>query len=169
MKCLLSFIFCLFFIIISLFSVSAGDLKLNNYIETDSYYLYLPENSLEYVEFSRDDIFYFGSSSTVTCALVYKNSNTIYSVSFPSVLRSTPSTLTYTNLSNYYSQSVSISRSGSQSVSYLSAIHYDDILSTDIRFCNHDNHYIFLIFVCSLVSLVINVFYIFSHKRGFII
>ena len=162
---------CILLISCSVLSVCAvSPYKLNNYIETNDFYLYVPEQYIEYITFNEtDEILYFSTTSTVNCLLIFKSgslSGRLCSCQFSNVYQRNSTTLTYNTLQGYYQNSVSVlySSGTSQQTLRINPISRSDIIYTDIEFFNFDL-IPFFILICVFSNLLLSLFFIFSKKR----
>lgn len=172
-------IFCAFCISVIVFcscSVCAvSPMPLKNVIETADFYLYVPEQYEQYITFNEtDEILYFSTTSSVNCLLIYKSgslSEKLCSVQFSNIYQRNTTTLTYTTLTGYYQNGVTVSYySGqSQQTLHISPISRSDIVYTDIEFLNKTDLIPFLILICVFSNLLLSLFFIFSHKKERII
>lgn len=162
---------CILLVSCSVLSVCAiSPYKLNNYIETSDFYLYIPDQYTEYITFNEsDEILYFSTTSTVNCLLVFKSgslSDRLCSCQFSNVYQRNSTTLTYNTLLGYYQNQVSVlySSGSSQQTLRIDPITRSDIIFTDIEFLNHDL-VPFFILICCFSNLLLTLFFIFSKKR----
>ena len=168
-------VFCAVCIIVScgcVLSVCAvSPMPLKNVIETADYYLYVPEQYEQYITFNEtDEILYFSTTSSVNCLLIYKSGNLsdkLCSVQFGNIYQRNTTSLTYTTLTGYYQNNVTVSYySGqSQQTMHITPISRSDIVYTDIDFLNKNDLIPFFIFLCVFCNLLLSLFFIFSHKH----
>lgn len=163
---------CIFLISFRVLSVCAvSPMSLKNVIETSDYYLYIPEQYEQYITFNEtDEILYFSTTSTVNCLLIYKTgslANKLCSVQFANIYQRNTTSLTYTTLTGYYQNNVTVSYSSGQTQQtfHLSPITRSDIVYTDIEFLNKQDLIPFFIFLCVFSNLLLSLFFIFSKKR----
>lgn len=158
-------VFCLIF---AFSSVAVSPISAKHYIKTNNYTIYIPDQYIEYLDFTDDDILYFRSSSSVSCLLKYNNSNVLYSVSFPSIYRASTNTITYRDFETYYTDFVAVqSGSGtSQIVNHLQPIYYSDIIDSDISFGFDPDHILLAVAVFLFCDFLFKIYMIFSKGKA---
>lgn len=139
-------------------------MPLNNCIETVDYYLYIPDQYIQYISWSvGDQILYFSTTSTVNCLLIYKNSNVLYQCSFGNIYRANSTQYTYHDLSNYYSQSVSVTYGNT--TNRIAPLEYTDIVYTNIDFSTNNNLFEYIIVIMLFCSNLLSLFFIISKRK----